>query len=348
MPKSLQVATASGLCAVAVVAGLWLSHDPGGRSAEPGAVDEIELQTGEAGSAEPPASPFAVSTDTSVPGGSSVVAVSPEQTPSQVEDRLNESTLPASLPLIDVSELARSAISDEDFDAIVERLRADPALLQSLIDEFRQEQDLDRRQLLMKLLGHAGGADVTLLASELVYSGNEESRQLGLQMLQRAQPGSAEVQQIASELLATEIEPRTLVSTLATLARPGTIDTENRTLVADQVAVMASHPDAGVRGVSLDILSRLSVDGRDTPVLLAGLADSSERVREAAAYALVDHEDDSVAVRSSLWQLLRNSDEARPTRSAAIMALRSLTLSDEEQNELKAIERQLNTVRRQP
>ncbi len=348
MLRSLQVATASGLCAVAVVAGLWLSHDPGGHSADQGPVVQRGLQTGEAGYPESPASPFAVSTDTSVPGAATVVAVPSDHSPLQPDDRLNESALPASLPLIDVSELARTAISDEDFDALVARLRADPALLRSLVDEFRQEQDLDRRQLLMKLLGHAGGADVTLLASELVYSGNEQSRQLGLQMLQRAQPGSAEVQQIASELLATEIEPDTLVSTLATLARPGTVDTGNRTLLADQVAVMASHPDAGVRGVSLDILSRLSVDGRDTPVLLAGLADSSERVREAAAYALVDHEDDSVAVRSSLWQLLRKPDGAKSTRSAAILALRSLTLSDEERDELKAIERQVNTVRRRP
>lgn len=348
MPRSLQVATASGLCAVAVVTWLWLSYDPDGRSLDTSLLGEGQLQTGEAGSPEPSASPFALSTDTSVSGEVAVVAASPDQSQSLPDDRLHESVLPASLPLIDVSQLARTAISDEDFDAIVAQLRADPALLQSLIDEFRQEQDLDRRQLLMKLLGHAGGEDVTLLASELVYSGNEQSRQLGLQMLQRAQPGSAEVQQIASELLATEIEPRTLVSTLATLARPGTVDTDNRTLVADQVAVMAAHPDAGVRGVSLDILSRLSTDGRDTPVLLAGLADSSERVREAAAYALVDHEDDSVAVRSSLWQLLRNTDEVGPTRSAAIMALSSLTLSEEERNELKAIERQINTIRRQP
>jgi len=179
---------------------------------------------------------------------------------------------------VDVSQLARTASSDEDFDALVGRLRADPALLRQLIDEFRQEQDPQRRDRLMKLLGYAGGADVTLLASELVYSGDEQSRELGLQMLQRAQPGSAEVQQIASELLATEIEP--------------------------------------------DVL----------------------RVRESAAYALVEHENDTALVRSSLLQLANRQDEPKATRNAALLALRSLTLTQEERDALVAIEQQLNTV----
>ncbi|MGQ7847809.1 hypothetical protein ACUNV4_25165 [Granulosicoccus sp. 3-233] len=345
MSMSLQVATISGLCALVVTAWLWLSPDTARRSLESAPADKEVAPAADTGSAGLSASPFALSTQSStlIDGEAAEQASKPDD----ARERDVESVLPGAGITLDVSRLAGTVIGDEDFDATVALLRADPALLQRLIDEFRQEQDPDRRHRLMKLLGHAGGADVTLLASELVYSGDDASRELGLQMLQRAQPGSAEVQQIASELLATEIEPRVLVNTLATLARPGTVNTENQALLADQVAVMASHPDDGVRGISLDILSRLSTDGRDTPVLLAGLTDASERVREAAAYALVGHEEDSVAVRSSLWQMLRDSGQGFSPRSAAILALRSLTLSEEEQGELELIERQLYNSKRQ-
>jgi len=338
------VAAASGLCAVAGV--IWLLMSAGAdKEATQGIVAQdasvSHAQTGD------PASPFAPSNEVATSAAGSVLdADSVDRVSANSFGQADKSSASNTHTPLDIAQLARTALSDQEFDEMVTQLRSNPVLLQRLIDEFRQEQDPDRREQLMKLLGHAGGSDVTLLASELVYSGDDASRKLGLQMLQRAQPGSAEVQQIASDLLATEMEPQILVGTLTTLARPGTVNTENRTLLADQVALMTSHPDAGVRGVSLDILSRLSTDGRDTPVLLAALDDSSERVRESAAYALVDHEEDSIAVRSSLWQMLRNADQGVSPRSAAVMALRSLSLSAEEKDELDAIEHQLNQIRR--
>lgn len=354
MTMAVRVAAACGLLASVVVGWLWVSSEPAGEPADtlhgtaqdrsrvqrpPVGIDTLD--TSPSGNTR---SPFAVTAETS---GTEASTESETQRP---ESALVARIRPVIevLAAIDVTQLGRTAIDDTDFDALVLRLRADPALLQRLIDEFRQEQDTERLDLLMRLLGNAGGSEVALLASELVYSGNEQARQLGLQMLQRARPGSAEVQQIASSLLTTEVEPRVLVDTLTTLARPGTVDSENRTLLADQVALMASHPDAGVRGVSLDILSRLSTDGRDTPVLLAGLADSDARVRESAAYALVDHENGTRLVSDTLLQLARNTQEPKATRSAALMALRSLSLPDEQQAELPLLQRQLNTVQRVP
>ena len=336
----MRVAAASGVFAVSVVAWLWLSMESGDPTDTP---DRSDKAVSSALNTVTSGSPFALVPDSADTADVDTAAMG--VTPEADSQRPAADTVEAAQQTpVDVSQLARTASSDEDFDALVGRLRADPALLRQLIDEFRQEQDPQRRDRLMKLLGYAGGADVTLLASELVYSGDEQSRELGLQMLQRAQPGSAEVQQIASELLATEIEPDVLVDTLTILARPGTANTENRTLVADQVALMTSHADAAVRGISLDILSRLSTDGRDTPVLLGALTDSNARVRESAAYALVEHENDTALVRSSLLQLANRQDEPKATRNAALLALRSLTLTQEERDALVAIEQQLNTV----
>ncbi len=343
MSGRLGVAAVSVMCAVAVVIGFQFHAGAGKEPAQSSVATDASLPTDEPGDA---ASPFSLSTESATSSVQGPEAESAAAVSAQSVGKTDGGGASSTRASLDVAQLARTPIDDDEFDEVVAQLRANPALLQRLIDEFRQEQDPDRREQLMKLLGHAGGADVTLLASELVYSGDDASRTLGLQMLQRAQPGSAEVQQIASDLLASEIEPQILVGTLATLARPGTVNTENRGLLADQVAVMTSHPDAAVRGVSLDILSRLSTDGRDTPVLLAALSDSNERVRESAAYALVEHEDDSIAVRSSLWQMLQDTDQGVSPRSAAILALRSLTLTAEEKQELDAIERQLGQIRR--
>jgi hypothetical protein len=250
----------------------------------------------------------------------------------------------ADLAPVDVSQLARGPISDEDFESLVLRLRSDPTLLKQLIDEFRQEQGADRLALLARLLGEAGGPEVTLAASELIYSGNDAARELGLDLLQLVQPGNAEARDIVSGMLATEVEPQILKNTLTTLARPGAVDDNSRAFLADQVALLASHEDAGVRGISLDILSRWSTDGRDTPVLLNGLRDAAPRVRESAAYALVGHEEKSQAVLDALWSVALDADEVKSTRRAAILALRSMPLTEAQSNDLTAVERRLDTV----
>lgn len=338
-----------GLLSGLMLAGwCWLEWDSTGRHGEQ--MPMMAEDEGGAGQRPPSSSssPFAIRNDErAVQAG---VERSQQVTPTERLENGGESATNAVEPVvavIDVTQLSSAILRDGRFDDLVRQLRADSSLRQQLIDEFRQEQDPERRQLLMQLLGDAGGADVTLLASELIYSGEDDSRQLGLQMLQRARPGSEDVQQIASSLLATEIEPVTLVNTLTVLARPGNVRSENRDLLVDQVALMSGHADAAVRGISLDIVSRLSTDGRDTPVLLAGLQDSEPRVREAAAYALVNHERNDVTVTGPLWQMLQDDEESLATRRAALLALRSLSPEADQVETLASIERQMNILARE-
>ncbi|ASJ70402.1 HEAT repeat domain-containing protein [Granulosicoccus antarcticus] len=335
MSKSLMVAAGSGLVALAVT--LWLWHSPG---AERGVVNESpDVAKGLAkadSSAVENGSPFSTVAEQTI---NAPVTVTPQATTGGTT-----ATAPPALPALDVSLIAQTAMSDADYEALVARLKTDPALLLQLVDEFRQEQNPERLALLARLLGEAGGADVTQLASELIFSGNDTSRELGLQILRQVQPGNTEARSIASGLLATEVEPKVLMSTLTVLASPGTVDEGSRALLGDQVALLASHENAGVRGVSLDILSRWSTDGRDTPVLINALQDPEPRVRESAAYALVGHEDASETVIQSLLIVLRNADEQKATRRAALMALRSFALNAELQSELQTVERELDTV----
>ncbi|NND92483.1 MAG: hypothetical protein HKN42_16610, partial [Granulosicoccus sp.] len=109
---------------------------------------------------------------------------------------------------------------------------------------------------------------------------------------------------------------------------------------------LTSHEDAAVRSISLSILSRWSTDGRDTPVLLDALQDTEQGVRQSAAYALVGHEVVNQSVIDSLWAVAVDDGDTKATRSAAVLALRGMQLSDAQRRDLAAVQRELATVAR--
>lgn len=247
---------------------------------------------------------------------------------------------------IDVTSLGHSAMDDAEFLQLADALRSDPVLLQQLIDEFRQETDATRRAALSRILGEVGGDGVMLTASELIYSGDDASRRIGLELLQKIQPGNPAARDIASTLLATEVEPTILVDTLTTLARPGTVDDNSRQILSDQVAFLTDHEDSRVRSVSLNILSRWSKDGQYTDVLRNGLSDQEPVVRESAAYALVGHKNASQTLIDSLLSVAIDASENTQVRRGAILALKGMPIDNAVRQQVTAAELELDTVRR--
>ena len=234
-------------------------------------------------------------------------------------------------------------LSDDEFNNLVAILKADANLFRQLIDDFRQETDSVRKQRLAMLLGAVGGDEITGLASELIFSGDSESRALGLRLLQDVQPGNAQARDIVSGLLATEVQPEILKDALSVVAKPGLADAQSRANMSDQVALLTSHDDDGVRSISLDILSRWSQDGRYTDTFLAGLDDQSEYVRASAAYSLANHEDPSPVIIERLLGVVRDAEELKTVKRAAVLALRSMPLAESQLAELAALEKQMNT-----
>lgn len=345
MQRTHLIASGFAVCALTAAA-VWLWTRP--------AADErlTPLVVGEDSVAtevpESPASPFSVTESASgatVNGTGDAAAIDASASPS-----INATPVPADgsagLAELDVTTLGYRLLSDAEFEQLAARLRANPALLQQLIDEFRQEVDTTRRDELSRLLGEVGGSAVTLTASELIYSGDAESRRIGLELLQRVQPGNAEARDIASSLLATEVEPDVLVGTLTTLARPGAVDDDSRDFLTEQVAFLTTHDDATVRGISLNILSRWSTDNRYTPVLLDGLKDQVNVVRESAAYALVGHEDASDSVIAALFAVATDPSEHKQARRGSILALRGMEISEEQRQRLIQAELELDTQQR--
>lgn len=287
-----------------------------------------------------PNSPFGVISDNEQAPEQRLEKVDPSK---ELDGSLIETS---SAELVDVTALGLQSLTEAEMQSLVNRLGADPQLLGALIDEMRQEADPERRKLLAQILGEVGGDSVILLASEFIFSGDTSSRELGLDLLQMVQPGNPQAREIVAGMLATEVEPQMLVNTLTTLAVPGDVDAQSRAYLSDQVAWLTEHQDPSVRSVSLDILSRWTANPQYTPVLLDGLDDESEHVRTSAAYALVSHEDKSPQVIDRLFSVIDDTSESKQVRRAAILALRNMPLSEEQQLIVNSTERDLNTVTR--
>jgi len=340
-----------GLCACAAISVIWLATGAPSRPVDEGLArdtdNSVVTDTIEADRAAN--SPFATRQPSDTPSISPGAQGNLISSSSAVVDLsgVDTPTVSAkSAATIDVTMLGRSSMSDEAFELLVERLRNDPVLLQQLVDEFRQETDPERQMQLLSLLGEAGGSTVTLAASELIYSGNPKSRRLGLELLQMVQPDNAEARNIASSLLSTEVEPDILVSTLTTLANPADVDSESRKFLSEQVAILATHADASVRSISLDILSRWSTSSQFTELLVNGLSDSAGAVRESAAYSLVGRKDPGESVITALYTVAMDPAENRRVRRGSILALRGMPITAGQRDSLVTAERELDTEKR--
>jgi len=344
-----------GICALAGAAWFWQSGArlpadqvvPGDTTDAVALNDPSSSDSTSAKASKP--SPFSLEDSSNTASTAPAVPESVDSTPVEAPAvKINQGSEAGRLfaQSIDVTRLGRSAIDDTELLQLTEALRSDPDLLQQLIDEFRQEPDAERRAALARLLGEVGGDSVTLTASELIYSGDATNRQLGLNLLQQIQPDNAAARDIASSLLATEVEPEVLVDTLTTLARPGAVDDSTRQILSDQVAFLADHEDAAVRSVSLNILSRWSKDGQYTEVLRNGLADKEPVVRESAAYSLVGHKNVSQTLIDTLLSVAVDSTENERARRGSILALKGMPIDDAVRQLVIAAELELDTVRR--
>lgn len=333
MPSKFVIAVA--LFAVLAAGAFWFMPE---RFQHSDRSAEIQIVEDDAVSKDDSLSPFAVQEELET--DVSAVDQSDNQSVENVAATAPDSAL--NYGPVDVTSLGRESLSDADLLLLVAQLKADPQLLQQLIDEFRQSIDPDRKQRLADILSQVGGDDVTLLASELIFSGDEQSRDLGLALLRQLQPNSEQAREIVSSMLSTEVEPSVLTGTLSALATPGDVDEASKAYLANQVSLLTSHSDPSVRGVSLDILSRWSSGDEYVPVLLGGLSDSSRAVRTAAGYALGRYAGSDPDVIRHLFEVAGDLNEHERARRAAISALKSQPLSQEQLDEIAAIELRLN------
>jgi len=282
-------------------------------------------------------SPFSVEVADAIED--SMGALAPQSDPqsgASVNNPLASTSQPGSIPSW------HEPLDEAQLQAMLARLRSSESLVAQLVDELRQETDPVKKRRLARLLGELGGEQALLIASELVFSGDEQSRSLGMEVLKQIQPQSDHARDIVSNMLATEVEPTVLKQTLSALSDSGDVDADSRGYLADQVAWLTEHADDGVRSVSLDILSRWS-DGSHTDTFVRALDDASEHVRSSAAYALAKTGDNSQMSIERLFATLRNSNEPISVKRASAYALTTMQLTPYQQTELADLDRKMRT-----
>jgi len=149
---------------------------------------------------------------------------------------------------VDVTTLAvDQRLTDEEFERLEALIRNDKGLRLELLEEFRYNSDPERAKQLAALLGPYNDPEIVQTASELVHSGDPNSKKAGLGLLSRIQPRSNEARDIAIDLLSAESDPDFLVSTMNVLATPARSANESqRQLLTDNLSNLSSHYDPSV------------------------------------------------------------------------------------------------------
>ena len=239
---------------------------------------------------------------------------------------------------IDLTTLAATPLTDEEFSDLENRIRRDPSLLTDILAEYRYNTDPERAKRLAALIGKLKDPKILATATELAYSSDPQSKKNGLELLSRIQPHNSEARDISIELLGIESDPDFLVSTMNVLATPGTNASDaQKQLLLDNMALLSTHQEESVRAHSIALLGRWAKDDLAvTNTLTAALSDSSAHVRARAASALNGTGNSSDQVIYGLLAVLENPDEVKTTRQTAMLALQRLSLPQSLQNRFLA------------
>lgn len=245
---------------------------------------------------------------------------------------------------VDATTVAIEPLSDAQFIRLEQQIKTDPALRAQLLDEYRYNTDPERAQQLAALLGPYDDPAIVQTASELVYSGDPQSRIAGLDLLSRVQPRNDEARNVAIELLSSESEPEFLIATMNVLATPSqTANNSQRQRLNDNLGNLSSHYDANVRAQSLSLLGRWDKNSNTArDALTRGLNDPEPSVRSSAAFSInnIDAPDENMI--TGLLNIAEDTSENRSTRYAALRALEKMQLNSAQLRRFRLAQRSAN------
>jgi len=225
--------------------------------------------------------------------------------------------------------------SDEQFLAMQQELRENPALLDALLNEIRYESDPARLKRLTHLLGKLDPDRLTAAARDMLYSGNPDAQLAALDLLRQTQGNNSEARDMLVDMISVEQDARVLNVALNALATPGSSSTDQRAGIVTNVSSLVSHSDANVRARSYGLLAAWADTDNSTSVIVGGLSDPDPRVRGKVAHSLLGYRFPNDNVRQELIRVAENSDEVRSTRQAALHALGRMSLSDDDRSRLR-------------
>lgn len=238
--------------------------------------------------------------------------------------------------------IGREYVNDETLLQNAEKLRNDPALLASVIDEFLAETDQERLDRLRLLLGQLDDPLLVGAAEAMVFSGNAVSADAGLDLLRDISADVPAARTVALDVLSSTQDPELLVGATNVMASKGSQDAEIAQQVVSSMSSLVQHPDARVRRASYSMLARWSNDPSVTPTLLQGLTDDDPAVRRSTAYGLVGYKHADATVVDALLSTAEKTSDSRRGRRAAVRALQGMSLNESQSARFEAVQNTLN------
>ena len=211
-----------------------------------------------------------------------------------------------------------------DFDAEIERARADPARVRELLARYAAETQADRKGALLAVLGGVGGDEVLAFALRQAAGADPGARRDALALLAAFPPDRPEVRAELARQLASERDPG-VQATLLEVLQPLPMAREDAAPVVARLAELAGSEDASVRAASVRQLAQW--DGHAAGEAVPGaLLDPDPRVRRAAIEAVGTAGLRGARVRDLLLDVAADAQAAPGERHEAILALEAFEL----------------------
>ena len=232
--------------------------------------------------------------------------------------------------------------SDEQFEALVADIDANPELLEALLAQYRQTTDQQQLKNLTQLLGRFDSGEVAATAGEIARYGNAQNRLAALDLLRQVHPANPEARDVIIDIVETDQDPTVLTRALNAIASPTEVSNEHRQSILAAADNLTIHADPAVRAHSYGIIVGWTDNEQSTPLILGGLDDPDPIVRRKITSSLLNYRYNDGTVKTALIQVASNGVENKRTRLNALQALGRMSLTDAERSQLRDVSNEVN------
>lgn len=287
-------------------------------------------------------------TQTDIISQYSADAASDEVAESTLTDNSNDTRpdkITGALAGIPISELGVDRWqSDEQFDALVAELDANPALLNAVLEQYQITSDPDQLARLTQLLSRFDSSEVTAVAADIARSGSTENRLAAINLLRTVQGSNPDARDTLLGIIEDEADSRVLTRALGAFDSQASATSAQRQQLLNRATELASHQDGLVRSRSYTALAGWTDSSQLTPQILQGLSDPDNRVRRDLTYSLINYQFVDGQVKQELIRVASDGSEIQRTRRGALQALARISLTDDERALLRDVSAQVNST----
>ncbi len=235
--------------------------------------------------------------------------------------------------------------SDAQFDALIAELDANPALLDAVLEQYRNTTDPGQLARLTQLLSRFDSSVVAAVAEDIARTGSTENRLAAINLLREVQSSNPGVRDTLLDIIEDEADSKVLTRALGAFGSQSTATSAQRQQLLGRATELVSHQDALVRSRSYTALAGWADSSNFTPQILEGLSDPDSRVRRDLTYSLINYQYVDGQVKRALMGVASNDAEIQRTRRGALQALSRISLTDDERAQLREVLAQVNSTR---